>query len=39
MHGIVYQISTSHIDSDDYIGIDTVSEGDMAGFNYLYDTE
>lgn len=39
MHGIVFQISTSPIDSDDYIGIDTVSEGDMAGFNYLYDTE
>ena len=39
MHGIVYQISTSPIDCDDYIGIDTVSEGDMAGFDYLYDTE
>lgn len=39
MYGIVFQISTSPIDSDDYIGIDAVSEGDMAGFNYLYDTE
>ena len=39
MYGIVFQISTSPIDSDDYIGIDAVSEGDIAGFNYLYDTE
>ncbi len=39
MHGIIYQISTEPIDRDDYIGDDTVSEGDMAGFDYLYDTE
>ena len=39
MYEIVFQNSTSPIDSDDYIGIDAVSEGDMAGFNYLYDTE
>ena len=39
MHGIIYQISTEPIDCDDYIGDDTVSAGDMAGFDYLYDTE
>lgn len=38
MHGIIYQISDSPIDRDDYIGVDTVSEGDMADFDYLYDT-
>lgn len=38
MHGIIYQISDSPIDRDNYIGVDTVSEGDMAGFDYLYDT-
>lgn len=39
MHGIVYQISTEPVDLDDYISEDTVSVGDMAGFDYLYDTE
>lgn len=39
MHGIIYQISSSPIDRDDRIGIDTVSEGEMAGFDYLYDTD
>ena len=38
MHGIIYQISDSPIDRDNYIGVDTVSEGDMVGFDYLYDT-
>lgn len=38
MHGIIYQISDSPIDRDNYIGVDTISEGDMAGFDYLYDT-
>lgn len=38
MHGTIYQISTESIDRDDYIGDDTVSAGDMAGFDYLYDT-
>ena len=39
MHGIVYQISTEPVDLDDYISEDTVSVGDMAVFDYLYDTE
>lgn len=39
MHGTIYQISTEHIDRDDYIGVETVSEGEMAGFDYLYETE
>ncbi len=39
MHGTIYQISTEPVDLDDYISEDTVSVGDMAGFDYLYDTE
>ena len=39
MHGTIYQISTEPFDLDDYISEDTVSVGDMAGFDYLYDTE
>lgn len=39
MHGTIYQISTEPVDLNDYISEDTVSVGDMAGFDYLYDTE
>ena len=39
MHGTIYQISMEPVDLDDYISEDTVSVGDMAGFDYLYDTE
>ena len=38
MHGIIYQISIQPIDPDDYIGVDTVAEGEMADFDYLDDT-
>lgn len=39
MHGTIYQISNKRVDRDDYINEDSVSEGEMAGFDYLYDTK
>lgn len=39
MRGTIYQINTEHIDRDDYISVDTVSEGEMAGFGSLCETE
>ena len=39
MHGKIYQIGTKPIDSDDYVDIDVISEGEMVCFDYLDDTE